>query len=251
MHLCHGLFGKAEQNGFPDFSNDGEYLRFLHIEDVLDHIGGREDDYHNALTARMLLMLESTHLYNEDLFNKSRLDVINRYFIDFHEHSTHFKPIFLLNDILRFWRTMCLNYEHNREWRSDDSEKRAKGHLANLKLRFSRLMICFSFIGKMLSVGPSVAANDILEISALTPLDRLESLKNSATSQDNAIITLQSEYEWFLDSVGKPKAEVLNWISNEDTRIDAFKHSSKFIDAMFDLIFQISEKHGYTRYLII
>lgn len=245
------VLSASEKNGFPDFSNDGEYLRFLHIEDVLERIGGREDDYHNALTARMLLMLESSYLYNETLFDKFRLSVIERYFIDFHEHSSDFRPIFLLNDILRFWRTMCLNYEHNREWRSDDLEKRSKGHLANLKLRFSRLSICFSFIVKLLSLGATVSPEQVVEISRLTPLERIQSMSSLGPQEGVLVSTLQKEYAWFLSAVGHDKPKVLSWISDEATRIDAFAHSKVFIESMFRLVHGVSERHGYTRFLII
>lgn len=251
VKVLNAVLEAADLAKFPDFSNEGEYLKFLHIDDVLSHIGGREDDYHNALTARMLLMLESKFLYNEQLFDKFRLDVIERYFVDFHEHATDFRPIFLLNDILRFWRTMCLNYEHNRAWRSEDPDKRAKGHLANLKLRFSRLNICFSFIAKLLSCGPSVVPEQVNYIAGLTPLDRLESLRKHGDAEDKQISILVDEYSWFLDSVSKEKTEVLTWISDEKSRIDAFQHSKIFIDAMYALVFSISERHGYTRFLVI
>jgi len=45
------------------FSNDGEFLRILYLEDMLEQLGGREDDYLNYFTARMLLLLESKPLY--------------------------------------------------------------------------------------------------------------------------------------------------------------------------------------------
>lgn len=251
IKVLNAVLSASEKAGFPDFSNDGEYLRFLHIEDVLKHIGGREDDYHNALTARMLLMLESEFLYNKDLFDTFRSDVIERYFVDFHEHSSDFKPIFLLNDILRFWRTMCLNYEHNREWRSDEKDKRARGHLANLKLRFSRLNICFSFIAKLLSYGTTISSEQVVAIAKLTPLQRLDDLASLGPTEASAVSTLKDEYAWFLDAVSREKAIVLDWISDESTRVAAFAHSKIFIDAMYTLVFSIAERNRFTRYLVI
>jgi len=251
VKILNAVVESAEHNKFPDFSNDGEYLKFLHINDVINHIGGRADDYHNALTARMLLMLESQYLYNEDLFNKFRELVVERYFIDFHKHNQEFVPIFLLNDILRFWRTMCLNYEHGRQWRTDDLEKQAKGHLANLKLRFSRLNICYSFIAKMLVYGNNITLEQVLEVASMTPMDRLARLGTRNQKSKAWVKILFDEYEWFLDAVGHPKNEVLEWISDPGKRKLAFDHSLNFISAMYELVSDVATEHGYMRYMVI
>ena len=251
VKILNSVLEASHSCEFPDFSNNGEYLKFLHVEDVVNHIGGREDDYHNALTARMLLMLESKFLFNESLFNEFRARVVERYFVDFHKHNDEFKPIFLLNDILRFWRTMCLNYEHGREWRNTDDEKWAKGHLANLKLRFSRLNICFSFIAKMLAHGPNISQEQVIEVASLTPLERLELLSERGPHAKEQISILMEEYRWFLESVGKPKAEVLAWISDKKTREDAFAHSDRFVQSMYNLVSKIAEESNYMRFLVI
>lgn len=251
VKILNAVVESAEQNSFPDFSNDGEYLKFLHIDDVVSHIGGRADDYHNALTARMLLMLESQHLYNEVLFNSFRRKVVERYFVDFHKHNDEFKPIFLLNDILRFWRTMCLNYEHGREWRIKDKEKQAKGHLANLKLRFSRLNICYSFIAKMLVYGQNITIDQVIDVASTTPLERLKILGKRNALSRKCVESLLREYSWFLEAVGRPKQDVLEWISDPSNRKDAFDHSAQFISNMHVLVSHIAEEHKYMRYLVI
>lgn len=113
----------------------------------------------------MLLILESCYLYNQDNYALCRKKVVDRYFADFHDHRKDFRPIFILNDVLRFWRTLCLNYEHGREWRKNDGLDRARGHLKNLKLRFSRLLICYSFVGGLLQRGPALSCDDVIAVS--------------------------------------------------------------------------------------
>jgi hypothetical protein len=103
----------SEVARFPEFSGGGEYLKFQYLDDVLSKLGSREDDYINALTSRMLLILESAYLFNDPKFRLARQTVIDRYFADFPQHSQAFRPIFLVNDVLRFWRTLCINYEHS------------------------------------------------------------------------------------------------------------------------------------------
>jgi hypothetical protein len=251
VKILNAVVETAYAHKFPDFSNDGEYLKFLHIDDVVKHIGGREDDYHNALTARMLLMLESQYLYNRQLYEKFRAQVIERYFVDFHRHTHDFKPIFLLNDVLRFWRTLCLNYENGREWRSPDKEKRAKGHLSNLKLRFSRLTICYSFIAKLLVCGRNITQQQVVEVARMTPLDRLRMLGNGDASRAAEVSTLLREYEWFLKAVSRPKQDVLDWISHAPSRDDAFAHGNEYVNAMFRLVDSIAREHKYSRFLVI
>ena len=79
------------------------------MEEVL---GSPEDDGLNAFTARMLLLLESRPVYNAERYRRILKAVIGFYYRDFSDHSEHFRPTFLINDILRFWRTLTLNYEH-------------------------------------------------------------------------------------------------------------------------------------------
>jgi hypothetical protein len=250
VQILNAIISAASANKFPDFSNDGEYLQFMHIDDVINDIGGREDDYHNALTARMLLILESKWLYNDKLFEKFRYDVIERYFKDFHKHANDFKPIFLLNDILRFWRTLCLNYENGRHWRKDDSRERAKGHLANLKLRFSRLNICFSFVAMLLLHSDGVFPKKLIDIADMTPIERLSALADVATLAADAKMAI-SEYEWFLSSLDGPKNQVLDWIGDKDVRIEAFDHSDRFVNSMYNILRAIAEDKNYMRYLVI
>jgi hypothetical protein len=146
---------------------------------------------------------------------------------------------------------MCLNYENGREWRIPDAEKSAKGHLANLKLRFSRLNICYSFIGHLLSKGSSLLPRDVEETAELTPLDRLRDLAKRYPVASEDIDLLLREYAWFLDKLGGPKREVLKWISDRNEREAAFAHSRAFVETMGSVVQSVAEENGYLRYLIV
>jgi predicted nucleotidyltransferase len=251
VKILSAVVKAAEEASFPDFSNDGEFLRFMHIGDIIDHIGSRHEDYHNMFTARMLMILESRYLYNQDAYRRFRGNIISAYFRDFHDHSKNFRPVFLLNDILRFWRTLCINYEHARQWRENNSERAAKGHLGNLKLRFSRLCICYSFIAYLLSRGATLSADDVTETAELTPLDRLRALGENDPELNESVGRLLDKYAWFLEHVGQDKETVLHWIANQDNRDAAFAESAAFVEGMVSLVQRAAEKNGYLRYLII
>ncbi len=252
VKIFNAVLDAADEFHFPDFSNDGEYLRFIHIEDVVKHIGGREDDYRNNFTARMLMLLESEWLFNECEFNECKGKIINAYFTDFHDHSSQFRPIFLINDVLRFWRTLCLNYENARNWRGgDDDEARSKGHLGNLKLKFSRLTICFSFICHLMMQGKHLTKDHAFATAALSPLDRLFEIEQSGLVAQSNVRDMLAEYAWFLHATGRPKSETLEWIAREDERDEAFSHANLYIRQFGDVVRSVAEENGYLRYLIV
>lgn len=252
VKILNSVLNAQEAAGFPDFSNDGAYLKFLHIDDVVKCIGNRDDDYKNAFTARILLLIESTFLYGEENFRKFREKIIDVYFQDFHDHSESFRPIFLLNDILRFWRTLCLNYENARHWRKDvDHIRRAKGHLDNLKLKFSRLNICYSFICHLLSQGPALTREHVARSADLTPYERLQEIKSADATLTPIIDVMLDEYAWFLGETDRPRLEALEWISEQANRDEAFSHAAKFVEKTGDLVKSIADKNGYLRYLIV
>ncbi|MCP9221595.1 hypothetical protein MKP08_02380 [Erythrobacter sp. LQ02-29] len=252
VKIFNAVLSAAEAGGFPDFSNDGEYLKFIHIEDVITALGSRIDDYKNTFTARMLLMLESEWLYGKDCFQGFRKQAIEAYFTDFHDHSENFRPLFLMNDILRFWRTLCLNYENSRQWKNVESaEKSAKGHLGNLKLKFSRLHICFSFIAHLLSKGQHLSVEDAIKTSETIPFERLQEIAGNHPAISADVDILCAEYAWFLDATGRSKAETLCWISEQKNRDEAFAHAGRHIDAYGRLVRHVAEQHGYLKFLIV
>ena len=132
--------------GFPKFSNDGEYLKILEAPEILKHLGSANDDYLNHFTARLLLILESKPIFGTANYNKILRLVLNRYFEDYPDHPETFRPTFLVNDILRFWKTLCLNYEKKRNQPAKNEAKRIAQKIKNLKLKFSRMLTCYGSV---------------------------------------------------------------------------------------------------------
>ncbi len=75
----------------------------------------------------LLLLLESKPLVGDDVYMEAVSDVVAAYWGDFIDHSQNFMPAFLANDILRIWRTFCVNYEARTE--KDPPERKAKRKL--------------------------------------------------------------------------------------------------------------------------
>jgi hypothetical protein len=90
--------------GFPAFSGDGRYLEVQYVHEMERVLGSPRDDSLNAFTARMLLLLESQPLYADGIYGRLLTRIIGFYYRDFSDRAKDFLPVFLINDILRFWR---------------------------------------------------------------------------------------------------------------------------------------------------
>ncbi len=105
------LIAAARKLGLPEFSNDGEYVAHCTIGQLVNSLGQRDDDVTNTFTARLLLLLESSPLVGATAYHRFTESVVSAYWRDYEDHKDDFMPAFLANDILRMWRTFCVNYE--------------------------------------------------------------------------------------------------------------------------------------------
>jgi hypothetical protein len=103
-----------------------------------DHLVGRiglDADDNKNLTRRVLLTLESVALTNEHVWQDCR----ERVLVGYLDESVKPKspPRFLLNDLVRYWRTICVDFV-GKERENGVGEKWA---LRNAKLRTGRKML--------------------------------------------------------------------------------------------------------------
>jgi hypothetical protein len=221
--------------GFPEFSGEGEYLEVHNLALMERHLGGREDDYRNFFTARLLLLLESRPIANPSVYSQSVERVVDWYFRDFEDHTADFRPVFLANDIMRFWKTLCLNYENKRNVQAESDDVRARHRLNNLKLKFSRMLTCYS---TLIAVGarPTVSPGALASLVELTPWERLAGAATASKEAQALLDSLQAKYEWFLRFTANPKAEQLAELAQKDQRIAAFERASDFGADMYALL---------------
>lgn len=150
---------------FPEFSQAMRYLRIYDFQDLVSHTGKPIDDSENTFTTRMLLVLESQYLVNPVEYNRIIRVVISNYFRD-NSGKKNFRPLFIMNDVLRYWRTLCLNYEECREDTARPWRKK------NINLKFSRMTTVFATILILMAKRPS-SAEEFLPVMSMTPLERL------------------------------------------------------------------------------
>lgn len=94
---------------------------------------GLEKDKNSNLSRRMLLLLESVHGTREDIHKAVRDELVDRYLDESVKHDR--PPRFLLNDVIRYWRTMCVDFA------GKEREGPEKWGLRNAKLRTSRKIL--------------------------------------------------------------------------------------------------------------
>lgn len=239
------LFGKiikvVDDMNFPKLSNDCEYLSILYTKDILDNLGNRTDDHANYFTARMLLLLESHCLYGENTFNKITLDIVKSYFKDYPDHKQTFEPMFLQNDICRFWKTLLLNYENKRNLPlgGKESKRTTKQKVRNFKLKYSRMTTCFATIAALGSHLPPVNEEQVLALTKLTPRQRLESIPERLPKTKQHVKKVLDSYKWFLEMTGLPTEELEKHFSNKKKRLEMFGKANEYGNLMFDLITEI------------
>ncbi len=225
--------------GIPDFDGDGQYLEHFAVTDLTETLGKPQDDATNTFTARLLLLLESRVLLGESVYKELTADIVAAYWKDYGDHKKEFVPAFLANDILRLWRTFCVNYEA----RTDPSEK-AKRKSKNFTLKYSRMLTCFSALLYLLAIynrNRTVHPDDAVSMIGLSPTQRLEWLleQDDCKPAHDWLRGLLEQYESFLSLTNVPKAQLISAFNEQEQSKRYFAEANKFGDSMYNTLMHL------------
>ena len=247
----------AEPGPTGTFGNMGFSHHLIHL------IGGQEDTNKNT-TQRILLLLESVALGPGGAHGRVLKEIVQRY-LDEEPHLVNkshdrFKvPRFLLNDIVRFWRTMAVDFANKQRDRGGEG-----WGLRNAKLRMSRklifaagLLTCFScqldeelqtHISTDRSDIKSARSLDLLHLQdhirrrvSLTPLDCVASAMSEYKIEPSVAAELFTAYDNFLEMMSDiGKREHLKKLKAEHSREDpVFREVENFSERFSSALAQI------------
>ncbi len=255
LRLFGNLIDIVDNMSFPRFSNDCQYLTILHSPRILQYIVSPMDDQENYFTVRMLLLLESKCLYDETTYNDITREIINSYFKDYPDHKKTFQPIFLLNDICRFWKTLLMNYEFKRLGEDINDAEKTKQKVRNFKLKFSRMTTCFATIASICSYTVPVEEDQVIEQARLTPRERLETIPTRIPEAEKAVQEVLNRYAFFLEKTGLSTGELEGHFSDKMKRTEMFQAAKEYGNSMFRLLQALDNFHEdnskFLRYLVI
>lgn len=223
---------------------EGIFGNMAFSHEMVHHIGGQADTNRNT-TQRILLLLEATALRttapNDELegpYARIVRQVLERYLLsDSNFHSKNDQnsriPRFLLNDIVRYWRTMCVDFAY-KDWEQAGS----KWAIRNIKLRTSRKLL---FVSGLLMVF-SCYQNSSLQRNDENPNEYLHKLQKHLLSFAHS--TPLNIFVWTMQDLGLKEfcrdflvtyEAFLSQINNEVTRthLGSLNEKDVYADAVF------------------
>jgi predicted nucleotidyltransferase len=248
------LIDATRNLGIRDFSGEGEYLRHYTIKKLVSSLGTPEDDVENTFTARLLLLLESFPLVGESAYHQITEEVIAAYWKDYKGHKNDFKPAFLANDVIRMWRTFCVNYEART--RREPEKEMAKRRLKNYKLKHSRLLTCYSalmFLSATFSMKQTVGPADAKKMISLTPTERLEWMLGQPDLREahGALHKLIEGYEEFLANTDFAEEEIVLRFMEKTERARYFESAARFSELVFEVLDIVGRLSAFHRLLVV
>lgn len=251
VQAAYRLTTLLSEGGFASPGRTGTFGSLTFSHNLIHQIGGQDDTNRNT-TQRMLLLLEARAVSRQDALERVVRGILRRYLEnDFRDFRLRV-PRFLVNDLHRFWRTVCVDYA------SKYRERAAEGWaIRNVKLRMSRKLIfaagliaCYSCDPVWLRERePHSAAGQSIEsmvghlekFANRPPLDILAEVL-IRHPQDETAKDLFDSYDSFLGRLNDPEARKhLERLRPEDAADERFQliqqECSRFESALEQLFF--------------
>lgn len=252
-----------DRQGFVAPGPTGVFGNVAFSHPVLHQIGGQEDT-NKLTTQRILLLLESRAIGRTEAHDRVLGLVLTRYVEDdrglLYGSKRNIVPRFLLNDIVRYWRTITVDFVYKQRERSTGWA------LRNAKLRMSRKLIflsglatCFAF--ELFGDGRRFVGDDgrvsvphlvtfLRERLRIQPLEHLAMLALRPKVTPATARALFEAYDAFLGTLAdREKRDHLKSLSFDDLGNDAlFRETSRmghrFQEALDTLVFEEDKDLG-------
>lgn len=170
------------------------------IDTMLTKVGGSEDP-NDKFTRRMLTLLEGATLNNEQLFDECRFRLLDDVYVKDHI-SDHQIARFLLNDVVRYWRQIGVDFEFK------TVEQGKAWGTRHLKLLFSRKLLYFSgllMVAETAQRTREQKVRKLLELCSIDPIQRVQAVCGQEATK--ALTFYDSFLEKMSDEAFRKEAE--------------------------------------------
>lgn len=265
LQVKEALKGAVAHAQLPELDADGSYAELVSADSLFLNFGSPEDDGTGAFTKRVLLVLESKALVNTELYDSLITRAINIYWKNEDEHPRDYLPLVLVNDIVRYWRTLLLNHESRLERQRRKRKLTSEGELAwrryrSYKLRVPLCLTCFSTLTYLLALardeGAHISKEEAGAMIALTPIERLRATKNrfQSTSDPYDLITqLEDLYGGYLSQTSRSTGKDLLLALESDTALqqEISTSGARFTRLTFELVQTLGAGSMLHRYIVV
>lgn len=233
----------------------GLFGRAVGAFDLIETIG-LQDDTNHSMTRRMLLLEESVSLMDPSLHRSVIGATVQRYLGVIDTETLTKPPRFLINDVVRYWRTITVDYQAKASGGADN-----KSVLRYLKLVISRKILFAGTVMALLRCGMGqvpVTVEGIADELGKRPLARLVGGYGTAPQPvQQAMQDVVRVADRFLSSTGslgwREDIKGLQWSKRTSSQVftKAKEDASRLQEALKTIFFEWSDLAELSRdYLV-
>lgn len=178
---------------------DGVFSNVTNKKQLLSFIGDAKEEKYTIFAKRLLLLLETQPVYNNEEYDNLLNSIVDQYAEGYVSEDSKKEWTFLLNDLIRYFRSIAVNYQ----W--DFVNDPDKWRIRNIKLRHSRLVM---YSGLLMLLGEASKerqdkVNWLKKHLTKTPLERVAWVYEE--NQDYNFKRIAGFYNVFLSYLNQPE----------------------------------------------